>query len=88
MFHATYNWGESPPPVSLVSSVGGLVGKWLGHKGKMLRTTTLMGMACGFAAFFGAPLGGSMFALEVLHRVGMEYYESATYAVLAGTLCW
>lgn len=81
-------WCDSPLPVSLVSSVGGLVGKWLGHKGKMLRTTTLMGMACGFAAFFGAPLGGSMFALEVLHRVGMEYYESATYAVLAGTLCW
>ena len=27
---------------------------------------------------------GSLFALEVLHRAGMQFYEMATFAVLAG----
>ena len=27
---------------------------------------------------------GSLFALEVLHRTGVQFYEMATFAVLAG----
>ena len=30
---------------------------------------------------------GSLFALEVLHRAGMQFYEMATFAVLAGQRC-
>ncbi|KAK9836389.1 hypothetical protein WJX84_004459 [Apatococcus fuscideae] len=46
-----------------------------------------MGMTAGLAAFFGVALGGSLFALEVLHRTGMQFYEVATYAVACGTIC-
>jgi H+/Cl- antiporter ClcA len=35
----------------------------------------LMGMAGALAAFFGCPLGGSLFALEVNSRFGVEYFE-------------
>lgn len=30
---------------------------------------------------------GSLFALEVLHRTGMQFYEVATYAVSTGVIC-
>ncbi len=34
---------------------------------------------------FSALDTGSLFALEVLHRMGMQFYEISTFAVLAGT---
>ena len=34
-------------------------------------------------------VAGSLFALEVLHRSGMQFFEVSTFAVLAGAqLCW
>lgn len=30
---------------------------------------------------------GSMFALEVPHRMGLEYYEAVPYAFASGMLC-
>src|SRR3546814_187225 len=33
-------------------------------------------MASAFAVLFGAPLGSAVFALEILHRRGLEYYEA------------
>lgn len=32
-------------------------------------------MAGALAAFFGCPLGGSLFAMEVNSRFGIEYFE-------------
>jgi H+/Cl- antiporter ClcA len=43
--------------------------------------------ACALAAFFGVPLGGSLFALEINNRMGFEYYEHALESVLSGTTC-
>ena len=30
---------------------------------------------------------GSLFSLEVLHRMGLQFYEVATYAVATGVIC-
>jgi len=46
-----------------------------------------MGMAGALAAFFGCPLGGSLFALEVNSRFGIEYFEHTLEAVFAGNVC-
>jgi H+/Cl- antiporter ClcA len=46
------------------------------------RILTITGMAAGFTALFGAPLGAAIFALEILHRRGLEYYEAVMPAVL------
>ena len=43
-------------------------------------------MAAGFTVLFGAPLGSALFALEILHRRGLQYYEALIPAV-AGSLC-
>ena len=47
-----------------------------------LRIVTITGMAAGFTVLFGAPLGAALFALEILHRRGLEYYEALIPAVL------
>lgn len=44
-------------------------------------------MTSALAAFFGCPLGGSLFALEVCSRFGLEYYEHALEAILASEVC-
>ncbi len=43
---------------------------------------TITGMAAGFTVLFGAPLGAAVFALELLHRRGLQYYEALLPAVL------
>ena len=44
-------------------------------------------MAGGLAAFFGVPLGGAIFACEVLHRNGLEYHEALVPATISGIAC-
>jgi H+/Cl- antiporter ClcA len=43
-------------------------------------------MAGALAAFFGSPLGGSLFALEVCSRFGVEYFEHTLEAILCGEI--
>jgi len=45
-----------------------------------------MGMAGALAAFFGVPMGGSLFALEINSRFGIEYYEHLMEAIFCGEL--
>jgi H+/Cl- antiporter ClcA len=67
------------PEAPLVQSTG-TVASWLAAKWKLevadARVLTITGMAAGFAVLFGAPLGSAIFALEILHRRGLEYYEA------------
>lgn len=44
-------------------------------------------MAGALAAFFGVPLGGSLFALEVNSRFGIEYFEHLVEAIFCGEIC-
>lgn len=81
--------GPEAPLVAICASIAGWVSMTLfGVTGrKRLRAHTLSGMACALAAFFGVPLGGSLFALEINHRLGFEYYEHAVVAVASGSTC-
>ncbi|GAB0492823.1 hypothetical protein MMPV_004093 [Pyropia vietnamensis] len=81
--------GPEAPLVAICASIAGTVSMRLfGVTGrKRLRAHTLSGMACALAAFFGVPLGGSLFALEINHRLGFEYYEHAVVAVASGSTC-
>ena len=44
-------------------------------------------MAGALAAFFGVPLGGSLFALEVCSRFGIEYFEHLIESIFCGEIC-
>ncbi|RIV71661.1 chloride channel protein [Flagellimonas aequoris] len=69
--------GPEAPLVQVTGSTGTWIGKLFRLKGEELRSLSIAGMASGFTALFGAPLGGSLFALEILHhKYAVEYYKA------------
>jgi H+/Cl- antiporter ClcA len=76
--------GPESPLVQVTGSTGSWMGKILRLKGEELRSLSIAGMASGFTALFGAPLGGSLFALEILHhKHAVEYYQAIIPALVA-----
>ena len=78
--------GPEAPLVQINGSFGGWLGKKLNLTITTIRVLTLCGMSAALGAFFGAPLGGALFALELPHRRGLEYYEAIVPAVLSAIL--
>ncbi|WP_286744484.1 chloride channel protein [Roseivirga sp. UBA1976] len=76
--------GPEAPLVQVTGSTGTWLGKLFRLKGEALRSLSIAGMASGFTALFGAPLGGSLFSLEILHhKHPVEYYEAIIPALVA-----
>lgn len=76
--------GPEAPLVQVTGSTGSWMGKIFRLKGEELRSLSIAGMASGFTALFGAPLGGSLFALEILHhKHAVEYYQAIIPALVA-----
>ncbi len=78
--------GPEAPLVQSTGTIGTIVGRRLDRNQADLRVLTITGMAAGFTVLFGAPLGSAVFALEILHRRGLQYYEALLPAVI-GSLC-
>jgi len=82
--------GGSAGPEAPLVQINGSFGGWLAKKLKLslptTRVLTFCGMSAALGAFFGAPLGGALFALELPHRRGLEYYEALIPAVLSAIL--
>jgi H+/Cl- antiporter ClcA len=76
--------GGLGPEAPLVQTTG-MAGSWAANRFGLdrtgLRVVTITGMAAGFTVLFGAPLGAAVFALEILHRKGLEYYEALLPAI-------
>ncbi len=80
--------GGSLGPEAPMVQVTGSIGTWLADRlhltGEQVRSLSLAGMAAGFTALFGAPLGGAFFALEILHHQNVvEYYEAILPAIVS-----
>jgi len=76
--------GPEAPLVQVTGSTGTWLGKMFRLKGEELRSLSIAGMASGFTALFGAPLGGSLFSLEILHhKHAVEYYKAIIPAFVA-----
>ncbi|MEM0982094.1 MAG: chloride channel protein, partial [Cyanobacteria bacterium P01_H01_bin.58] len=80
--------GGSLGPEAPLVQINGSLGSWLSEKLKLtvksMRVMTFCGMGAALAAFFGDPIGGPLFALEIPHRRGIEYYEAIVPAMVAG----
>ena len=81
--------GPEAPLVAICAATAGYISRSIfQQKNKnVIRKHTFMGMAGALSAFFGVPLGGSIFALEVTSRFGIEYFEHLMEAILAGEIC-
>lgn len=76
--------GPEAPLIQVTGSTGTWLGKLFRLKGEELRSLSIAGMASGFTALFGAPLGGSLFSLEILHhKHAVEYYKAIIPAFVA-----
>jgi H+/Cl- antiporter ClcA len=75
--------GPEAPLVQMIGSAGSWIGDRLKLRSDQIRTLTFCGMATALGAFFGAPLGGALFALEIPHRSSLEYYEALVPSILA-----
>jgi H+/Cl- antiporter ClcA len=77
--------GAAGPEAPLVTTTGTLAA-WLARVRRMAadetRILTIAGMAAAFTVLFGAPLGASLFALEILHRRGLQYHEALVPAIV------
>ena len=79
--------GGSAGPEAPLVQVNGSFGSWLGEKlnitSDSVRILTFCGMSAALGAFFGAPIGAALFALEIPHRKGLEYYEAIAPAIIS-----
>lgn len=74
--------GPEAPLIQTTGTLASVLGTRLQLERNELRAITITGMASGFTVLFGAPLGAAVFALEILHRRGLEYYEALLPAVI------
>ncbi len=74
--------GPEAPLVQTTGTLAAWTAKRNGLNVRDSRIVTIAGMAAGFTVLFGAPLGSAVFALEILHRRGLQYYEALLPAVL------
>mmetsp|Transcript_8286 Transcript_8286/g.17927 ORF Transcript_8286/g.17927 Transcript_8286/m.17927 type:complete len:629 (+) Transcript_8286:323-2209(+) len=81
--------GPEAPLVAICAATAGFISrKVFKRKNRnVIRKHTFMGMSGALSAFFGVPLGGSLFALEVVSRFGVEYFEHLIEAIFAGEIC-
>jgi H+/Cl- antiporter ClcA len=81
--------GSGIGPEAPLSQTNGTVGSWLSHRWHIsqdeTRILTITGMAAGFTVLFAAPFGASVFAMELLHRKSLRYFEVLLPA-LTGTI--
>lgn len=68
--------GPEPPLMQTTATLGAWIGRRFRVGRAELRILSVTGMAAGLTVLFAAPLGAAIFALEILHRRGLEYYEA------------
>ncbi len=78
--------GPEAPLVQTTGGIGSVVARWRHMNTEDRRVLAITGMAAGFTVLFGAPLGSAIFALEILHRRGMEYYEALMPAIFGSLM--
>jgi len=81
--------GPEAPLVQVTGSTGTWLGKVFRLKGEDRRSLSIAGMASGFTALFGAPMGASLFSLEILHhKHAVEYYKAIIPAFVASSFSY
>lgn len=80
--------GPEAPLVQTTGALGTRVAQRWRLPPEQVRLLTIVGMAAGFTVLFGVPLGAAIFALELLHPRGLQYYEALLPAIAGSLLGW
>ena len=81
--------GGAGPEAPLVQTTG-TCAQWVAERMRVARMDrrllTIAGMAAAFTVLFGAPIGAAIFALEIVHRRGLQYHEALLPAVVSSLI--
>ncbi|MDP8245430.1 MAG: chloride channel protein [Candidatus Hinthialibacter antarcticus] len=80
--------GREGPIAQIGAGFGSWLGQMMGLEPKQLRSLIIAGTAGGIGAVFCAPLGGAMFAIEVLYRKQDMETESLIPAVVSSLVAF
>jgi hypothetical protein len=82
--------GLSLGPEMPLVLVAGMVGSWVALRTKQsvlsARVMNLTAAAAGIGGFFGFPMAGALFVLELPHRMGLQYFEALSPAVFSSII--
>jgi H+/Cl- antiporter ClcA len=77
--------GREGTAVQMGGGIAGLFGRWLKLNHHDLRVLLMAGIAAGFAAVFGTPVTGSVFAMEVI-AIGSIKYDALLPCLFASLI--
>lgn len=77
------NLGPELPLVLTSGMVGSIVAKFTRQSVLSTRVMNLTAASAGIAGFFGMPMGGALFVLELPHQQGLQYFEAMNSGILA-----
>ncbi|MCA9437703.1 MAG: chloride channel protein, partial [Candidatus Omnitrophica bacterium] len=80
--------GREGPIAQIGAGFGSLLGSWTKVSDREKRILVLAGVAAGIGAMFKAPLGGALFAAEVLYRDPEFEYEALIPAFISSILAY
>jgi CIC family chloride channel protein len=79
--------GKEGPIVQVGAAFGSSIGRFFGLHGRQVRTLVGCGAAAGVAAVFNAPIGGVMFALEIIvGSYSLSAFSPVLIASVAGSV--
>jgi CIC family chloride channel protein len=79
--------GKEGPIVQVGAAFGSSIGRFFGLHGRSVRTLVGCGAAAGVAAVFNAPIGGVMFALEIIvGSYSLSAFSPVLIASVAGSV--
>ncbi len=78
--------GHEGPIAQVGAGFGSIIAQKLNIGGREMRTLVISGLAAGLSAIFNAPIGGALFAIEVVKRkTSMKLLGSIIIASVIGT---
>jgi H+/Cl- antiporter ClcA len=77
--------GREGTAVQMGGGIAGLFGRWLKLNQHDLRVLLMAGIAAGFAAVFGTPVTGTVFAMEVI-AIGSIKYDALLPCLIASLI--
>jgi len=78
--------GPELPLVLIAGMVGSYFGKCCNQTMLSARVINLTAASAAIGGFFGFPMAGALFVLELPHRMGLQYFEAFSPATLASII--